>query len=141
MYLKIVTARKWTFITPCSQDGSSKLFTFIQEVGQRYGKDMAGLLAKIDKAAQDQQGPRILNIDICHQINGNIYQISHGSVRMLFFYSAARKKFIVCATCFIKRGQKTPQKSISEAKRIEQLYTAAESTGQVTIMLDKEEEE
>ena len=140
MHLKIIIAKTWTFITPCSQDGSSDLYKFLENVGQRNEEDAAGLLLKIEAAAKDEMGPRILNINMCHKIDGNIYQISSGSLRMLFFYSETKRKVIVCAVCFLKKGKKTPTKFIDSAKSIEELYNDSEKKGEVTFLTDKEEQ-
>lgn len=139
MYLKEITNSLWSFVTPCSKDGTSELHQELSRVGQRYFDDAAGLLAKIDKAAQQPQGPRIFNTHICHQIDGNIYQITHGSLRMLFFYSESKRKVIVCATCFVKTSQKTPAQKINSAKAVEKMYVEAEKRGEVIMLADEEE--
>jgi len=58
---------------------------------------------------------------------------------MLFFYSEFRRKFVVCAAFFKKKGQSTPNNMIEEAKSVERLYAQAERTGQVAIMDDEED--
>jgi hypothetical protein len=138
LHLRIVISHKWTFVAPCAENRDCDLLTFLENVGQRYEKDAAGLLYKMERVAQSELGTAILNVDICHKIDDKIYQLSHGSLRMLFFYSANKRKFIVCATAYIKKGKKTPEKIKNEAKRIESLYTEAEQSGKVTIVPDQE---
>lgn len=143
MYLKTVTSKLWKFYTQCSVDGSSDLYNFFLGLGQRHLKDVEGLVAKIEKISEHHLGPRILNQEICHTIDdkNKIFQIRHGKIRLLCFYSHAEQKVIICAAAFIKGTQKTPKNEIEKAKTIKDEYATAVAAGQVFIVPEPDEDE
>ncbi|MGY6588646.1 MAG: type II toxin-antitoxin system RelE/ParE family toxin [Wenzhouxiangella sp.] len=71
------------------------------------------MLALIDRVAA--QGTR-LGAAKCHQIQGDIWELIHGSIRILFAHDGDR--LILCTGGFVKKSQKTPKPEIDKAKQV-----------------------
>lgn len=141
MKLKTVIGNKWTFYTPCNDDGTSELHTFLDKVESKYEADRDGLLEKLKAAASDELGPKMFNETICHFVDeGNrIFQIRHRTFRLLMFYSETERKAIICASPFTKRRKKTPPEELRKVRDIQQQYNQAARDGQIVILPDEED--
>lgn len=141
MKLRTVISNKWTFYTPCNDDGSSELHSYLENIESRYEADRDGLVAKLMAAAGDERGPKMFNEKICHYVDDNnrIFQIRHRTLRLLMFYSATEKKAIICASPFLKTTDKTPSGELKKARDIQKQYTKADSEGQIVIFPDEED--
>lgn len=140
MNLKIVTRDKWTFYTPCNDDGSSELFSFLDNITSEYEADRAGLIVKLKKASYENLGPQFFNKKICHIVDekNNIFQIRHRTLRLLMFHSITERRVIICSSAFIKRSQKTPSSEISKARTLQQQYETAVNEKSIVILPDEE---
>ena len=134
MYLATVYQSFWHFVTPADKDGNSGLLAFFAGLNARRQKDLAGLLAKIEHAASDPLGPACYGDDICHKIEGDIWQLSHGAIRLLFFY--ANRRVVVCAQGFIKKTQKTPKSMKEAAKAAASAFKEAADKNQLVFLED-----
>ena len=141
MNLKIVISDKWTFYTPCNDDGLSELYSFLENIESEYEADRAGLIAKLKAASCYDQGPQIFNEKICHFVDDaeRIFQIRHRQLRLLMFYSATERRAIICSSPFIKRRDKTPPSEIEKARSIKRQYEKAVSEGRIVILPDEED--
>jgi phage-related protein len=74
------------------------------------------------------------NKDICHQIQGDIYEFIKRRLRVLWFYDKGR--IIICTHGFVKDTQKTPRIEIAKAVRIKEQYFAAKSRNDLEIEED-----
>lgn len=141
MLLKTVISQIWTFYTPCDDDGISDLFEFIECADRSLEADVAGLLAKLDTISASPLGPKVLNQKICHYVDDRerIFQVRHGQLRLLMFYSLYERKVIICSSPFIKDTQKTPRSEIAKAVSIKTSYQAAAANKQVSIIPEEQE--
>lgn len=141
MKLKKVISDRWTFYTPCTEDGECELYLFLENIEHKYQADRDGLIAKLNAAAANDRGPQMFNTDICHFVDeeNRIFQIRHRTIRLLMFYSATEKKAIICAAPFIKRRTKTPPEELRKARDIQQQYTIDASQGMIDILPDEED--
>ena len=136
MYLATVYRALWHFVTPADPGGDSELLEFFAGLDQRRQKDLAGMLAKIEHAATDLRGPACFNDDICHKIEDEIWQLSHGALRLLFFYSGDR--VVVCAQGFIKKTQKTPKGMKEAAKAVASAFRKAAAQKELVFLSEQE---
>jgi hypothetical protein len=141
--LKIVISNKWTFYTPCNDDGSSDLYSFLENLESKYDADKAGLVEKLSAASDHDQGPKLFNENICHYVDetNKIFQIRHRTLRLLMFYSTVERRAIICSLAFIKRSDKTPPSKIRNAVFIKQQYEAAIHKGRIVVLSEEEDEQ
>ena len=71
------------------------------------------MIALFDRVAAN--GPR-LGTAKCHQIQGEIWELIHGSLRVLFAHDG--NQLILCTSGFVKKSQQTPKREIQRAERI-----------------------
>lgn len=95
----------WTVCTVEDAAGHQPVTHFLDGLGADYSKTAAGLLETLRRIANHQQGPKCLRVEDCHQIEGEIYSLRKGDLRVLWFYHGRR--VMVCGHAFIKKGQKT----------------------------------
>ena len=141
MFLKAICKQKWALYTPCDENGMSDLYTFFENIEERYQPDAYGLLAKIEKISDDEKGPKIFNKRICHFVDDTerIFQVRHGHLRLLMFYSPEERKVIICSSPFIKSTNKTPRSEIQKAIDIKERYLSSVQQKQIVIIPDDEE--
>lgn len=141
MKLKIVISEKWTFYTPCNDDGTSELYSFLENIERKYEADRDGLIEKLRAAANDELGPQLFNIKICHFVDesNRIFQMRHRNFRLLMFHSDSERRAIICAAPFVKRTDKTPPEELKKARDIQQQYKAAVDEGRIVIVPDEED--
>lgn len=63
--------------------------------------------------------------NVHHSIDKDIWQISSGKYRLLYFYDAGRR--IICTHYFVKEKDKTPRKEISKAQKHRDDYFKAQN--------------
>jgi len=56
--LKTVVSDRWTFYTPCTEDGECELCSFLENIESKYQADRDGLIAKLNAAAASDRAPR-----------------------------------------------------------------------------------
>lgn len=142
MFLKPIEQNRWTFYAFCKDDHSCPLLDFLNALDSRYKGDLSGLVARIEKACQDQHGPRLLPKEISHQIDkkNKIYQITAGKLRLLWFYSERERSVVVCSHAFIKSTRKTPSKHVNKAIKTRDDYFSDYNADRIFIIKDDEED-
>ena len=88
---------------------------------EKEGRRMLGLLKRVA-----QRGPD-LNPEVCHQIEGKLYQFAQGRIRILWFYDEG--KIIICTHGFVKKTRKTPDNEKEHAKLIMKKYFEEKQSG------------
>lgn len=86
-------------------------------------------LRRISKLANS---PDSLPIKVCHNISDNIWQITSGQYRILWFYD--KDCVIICTHFFVKKCPKTPSTEIDRANRIRDLYFKDKNQGNLVII-------
>ena len=106
-----------------------QLLDFLGELGANLKKDGDRVLALLKRVARDG-APR--NPDICHQIEGKIYQFAQGRIRVLWFFDEG--KIIICTHGFVKKTPKTPNREVNHAKALMKNYFEAKGKGRIEII-------
>ncbi len=132
----------WAFYALGNADGSCPLLEEFGTLPQSHQASVRRLLAIIDNAASSLDGPRLLPKDICHRVNDKhaINEFIAGRLRLLWFYSPAARKVVVCTTVFMKKSQKTPKKYIAAAITAKETYEKAVAGNDITIQEDVKDE-
>lgn len=93
------------------------------------------MFAIIDKATESNAGPRFFPDDICHQVDqkNQIFEFIAGDLRLLWFYSPAERRAIICTHVFMKKSRKTPKKHIERAVHLKNLYIGDYKRGNIEI--------
>jgi len=86
------------------------------------------MLALLSRVAMEGP-PR--NIEISHQIRGKLFEFIQGRLRVLWFYDEG--KLIICASGFVKKGQKTPRGEIDHAIQVMNAYFEDKKKAQIQI--------
>ena len=136
MILVPIKREKWHILGYCRSERSCDLLEWINELDDKYHGSLTRLFAIIAMVAKEQQGPRLLSHDICHQIDqkNQIYEFIAGALRLLWFYSPSERKVIVCTNAFLKKSQRTPKKEIKKAIGIKKRYIQEEKQGTAKII-------
>jgi len=136
MFLTPIKIEKWGVLAYCRSETSCDLLKWIAGLDEKYSGSRRRLFAIIDQVAYDQQGPRLLPDDICHQIdkNNQIYEFIAGKLRVLWFYSPFERKVIICTNGFLKKSQKTKSQDIKRAIKIKKRYEKFYKTNQIKII-------
>jgi phage-related protein len=113
MRVQTLSHRNWHLIEKVDASGSGLVSGFLNGLGANKQREAARMTALLDRVAA--QGPR-QGTAKCHQIQGDIWELIHGSLRILFAHDG--HQLIVCTSGFIKKSQKTPKKEIKRAERI-----------------------
>lgn len=74
------------------------------------------------------------NVKICHQIEGDIWQIELGRIRILWFYDEGR--VIILSHGFIKKTQRTPEAEQRMARDCLRQYREAKTRRRLRILED-----
>jgi len=141
MVLRVVCRGPWTLLAVCNERGDCPLLDFLYEgsTPTPFGFQPRGPLAEqkirmlARLAAVAETGPPH-NAKICHQIEGDIWQIEHGRVRLLWFYDEGR--VVILSHGFLKRSQKTPEAEKSLARAALREYREAKVRRRLKILED-----
>ncbi len=74
------------------------------------------------------------NTELSHKIAGDVWELVHGALRVLWFYDEGR--LVICATAFVKKSQRTPRASIAHAEGERRRYLADRARGNVHVVED-----
>jgi phage-related protein len=141
MVLRVVCRGQWSLFAVCNERGDCPLLDFLYEgsTPTPFGFQPRGPLAnqKIRMlarlAAMAETGPP-RNAKICHQIEGDIWQIELGRVRILWFYDEGH--VVVLSHGFLKSSQKTPEAEKSLARAALKEYRETKARRRLKILED-----
>lgn len=122
-----IRGEHWTVCTVQTDNGERPVQHYLDNLDAGYDASKRGLLHLFDRIGASAQGPRCLPAAICHQIDGPIWQLTKGDLRLLWFYDPKASRVIVCGHCFLKKGQKTPRSELATALRIHRAITGENS--------------
>lgn len=108
MRVRVVREGVWKVYAACDDQGNSPLLDFLAELEPEQRKRIAALFNRIA-----DRGPDTFRPEICHQIDGPIWQFRSGDVRILWFYREGH--VVVCSHGFVKKRAKTPARDIAKA--------------------------
>lgn len=134
MIVETVARQVWTVQAVRLEDGSCPLLVELQVIPGRDESDRYGAFALLDVVAE--HGPSALPSNICHRIDGPIWQFRKATRRVLWFYDEG--KVVVCTHCFIKTTKKTPKPEIRRAMREYERYVDARRNGTLETIDDME---
>jgi len=101
-------------------------FSGLESNLEKDGRRMLGLLKRVAQRGVD------LNTDICHQIEGKIFQFRQGRIRVLWFYD--QNRIILCTHGFVKATGKTPRGEKEHAKLFMNKYFEKKQSGPLKIV-------
>ena len=128
---RLIQGQSFTVYAACDARGDCDLVEFLDGLGANLQSDGDHMLELLERVSISGP-PR--NNDICHQIQGDIYEFIKRRLRVLWFYDEGR--VIVCTHGFIKDTQKTPKAEIAKADRIREKYFAAKAQNGLEIEED-----
>lgn len=120
----------------CSDRGECALLSFLNELQGKLQAQADRMIHLLERVAREGP-PR--NTDVCHRIQGDIWQLRSGRVRVLWFYGSG-PGVIVCSHGFLKAGQKTPKTEINQALQVWRRYHHDVAQGKVEILRNDDEE-
>lgn len=141
MNLRVVARGLWTVLAVCTDRGDCPLLDFLYEgsAPTPFGFQPRGPLAS-QKARMlarlkslTQSGPP-QNVKICHQIEGDIWQLESGRIRVLWFYDEGR--VVILSQGFIKKTQKTPEDEQRRAREHLAKYREAKAFRRLKLLED-----
>ncbi len=113
MYVRSLSKKSWNLVEVVDAAGVGKVSGFFADLGANKQREATRMIALFDRVAAN--GPR-LGTAKCHQIQGEIWELIHGSLRVLFAHDG--NQLILCTSGFVKKSQQTPKREIQRAERI-----------------------
>lgn len=135
MYLRSLSQKTWNLVEMVDASGVGRVSGFLAGLGANKQREAAAMVALLDRVAA--QGPR-QGTAKCHQIQGEIWELIHGSLRVLFAHDGNR--LILCTSGFVKKSQKTPKKEIRRAERTLADFRDARARNQLEWVKDDQQE-
>ena len=120
MFIRSLSKKSWNLVEVVDAAGVGKVSGFLADLGANKQREAAGMTALFDRVAV--HGPR-QGTAKCHQIQGEIWELIHGTLRVLFAHDGNR--LILCTSGFVKKSQKTPKREIQRAERTLAEFRAA----------------
>jgi len=112
MYVRSLSKKSWNLVEVVDCAGVGAVSGFLADLGANKKREATRMTALLDRVAV--HGPR-QGTAKCHQIQGEIWEFIHGSLRVLFAHDG--NQLILCTSGFVKKSQKTPKREIQRAER------------------------
>lgn len=136
--MKLVPIKEniWKFYALCDKHENCELLEFLGNIDAKYQKHSEKLITLIVSASNNVKGPKIFDDSVSHYVHKNekIYEFVAGDLRLLWFYSKAERRVIICSHTFIKKSRKTPQKEAQKAIALKKAYIKAQENNQIEII-------
>lgn len=136
MRVRSLSQKNWKLIEKVDSGGMGEVSGFLHGLGANKQREASRMTALLDRVAA--QGPR-QGTAKCHKIQGDIWELIHGSLRILFAHDGHR--LIICTSGFVKKSQKTPKKQIKYAERILAEFREARTSRRIEWVEDNQEDE
>lgn len=136
MRVRSLSQKAWTLIEKVDAGGTGEVSGFLQGLGANKRREASRMVALMDRVAVE--GPR-QGAAKCHQIDGEIWELIRGSLRILFAHDGHR--LILCTSGFVKKSQRTPKKEIDRAKRILSDFRDARANSRLEWVQEKQEDD
>lgn len=136
MYLRVVSKNIWTIYDVCNESGSPLLLSWIHTLNDQYKGHIKRLFAILDQVSREIHGPTQLSKDLSHEVdkNNSIYEFIAGDLRLLWFFSKKERKVIVCAGCYLKKGQKADKRMVARAIMTKKNYLESYASSNIHIL-------
>lgn len=112
MYVRSLSKKSWNLVEVVDCAGVGAVSGFLADLGANKKREATRMTALFDRVAV--HGPR-QGTAKCHQIQGEIWEFIHGSLRVLFAHDG--NQLILCTSGFVKKSRKTPKREIQRAER------------------------
>jgi len=129
MFLFLVSKVRYSVYAIGKNPDDCPLLEFLAELEANLHKDRDRMLALFIRVAEHGVPE---NMDISHQIQGKIYELIQGRLRVLWFYGEGRA--VICTGGFIKKSRKTPRREIARAIEVMDQYFQAKREKQIVIL-------
>ena len=136
MRVQTLNRRNWHLIEKVNAAGNGLVSGFLEGLGANKQREATSMVALMDRVAS--HGPR-QGTAKCHKIQGDIWELIYGSLRVLFAHDGHR--LIICTSGFIKKSKKTPKQEIERAKRILKEYRQAKADDNLEWFKAEQEDE
>lgn len=117
---------KWQVLAACTERGNCPLEEFLCNLAPNFESSLRGILALLDYVAVNGP-PR--NVELSHQLRGDIYEFIKGRIRVLYFLE--RDRVIICTHGLVKKSQKIRGVEIERAEAVRRAYRTAVAMGKV----------
>jgi phage-related protein len=134
--IRSLSQQTWTLVEKVNSSGTGEVSGFLDSLGANKRREAARMTALLDRVARN--GPR-LGAAKCHQIQGDIWELIYGSLRILFAHDGNR--LILCTSGFVTKRQKTPKQEIKRAERILAEFRDARASNRIEWVKDKQKDE
>ena len=132
MKLYLLVQEKYQIFATCSDRGECQLLSFLNELEGVLQEQADRMLNFLERVAHTGPPRRY---EVCHQIQGGIWQFRQGRIRVLWFFGAG-PEIVVCSHGFMKASQRTPQEQIKRAEIIRRRYFSDLERGEIEILPD-----
>ncbi|NJL29928.1 MAG: type II toxin-antitoxin system RelE/ParE family toxin [Thermoanaerobaculia bacterium] len=129
MKLKSVRRGTWQVLAACTGRGECPLLDFLAGLEGDLAPDGRRMLRLFERVAT--AGPP-RNTEISHQIEGEIWELIQGRLRVLWFYDQGR--MVVCSHGFVKSSPKTPRGELVRARETLWNYQSAKRRSAMEIL-------
>lgn len=129
MKLQRVRRGTWQVLAACTQRGDCPLLDFLAGLEGGLAPDGRRLLRLFERVAAEGP-PR--NTEVSHQIEGEIWELIQGRLRVLWFYDQGR--VVVCSHGFVKASQKTPRSELVKARETLWNYQSAKRRAALEVL-------
>lgn len=135
MYVRVLSKKTWVLLELVDSAGVGHISGFLAGLGANKRGEASRMVALLDRVAE--AGPR-LGTAKCHQLQGEIWELIQGSLRVLFAHDGDR--VILCSSGFIKKNRKTPRSEIRRAEHTLARFRLARHQGLLQWFQDDDQE-
>lgn len=139
MLLMELHKAKWSIFAVAEklEDGDHSTCMDLTPGGRTSDRD--NLSVTLDFLVTQQQGPRSLGASMCHCVNDKeeIWQITKGRLRLLWFYGEG-EKIVVCCNLHLKKGKKVNPGEVSQAIAFKKQYFKDMEAGNIEFVENQE---
>lgn len=115
-------------LAACTERGDCPVTEFLSSVGPQMESSATAMLTLLDYVAA--YGPP-RNVEISHQLQGDIYEFIKGRLRVLYFLE---RSCVVCTHGFVKKSRKVKNAELCRAESVRRAYHAAAAVGNLKIL-------
>lgn len=101
MYVRSLSKKSWNLVEVVDCAGVGAVSGFLADLGANKKREATRMTALFDRVAV--HGPR-QGTAKCHQIQGEIWEFIHGSLRVLFAHDG--NQLILCTSGFVKKSRR-----------------------------------
>lgn len=118
----LIQTGRWSVYAVGADDESCELFDFLDRLDPGFTPSVQRFRALIRHIVNDPHGPRNLPDSISHHIEGEIWQLTAGRLRVLWFYDSRHRGVMICTQGFLKKTNKTPRAELERAVEMRRLF-------------------